>query len=119
MTDTNHGLRWGRLAVMILGLAMLFGLLEAGQTVVRWNVTDYEGTFGQALAATLPQWFVLAALAPAVLWVAARFRLDRGSRTHTIPIHIVASLLFVSAGAPLMSRSTATGIGINWPWRAA
>lgn len=78
----------------ILGVALLLGTLEAGQIYFRWTQNGFPGSVGNALAAALPQWLLLAALTPAIFVLAHRYRLDRGRRARAIAVHALASILF-------------------------
>ncbi|HYK81777.1 MAG TPA: LytTR family DNA-binding domain-containing protein [Gemmatimonadales bacterium] len=49
-------------------------------------------TWGQALAASVPAWWLWAFLSPAVAWLARRFRMDRASFGRHFFIHLGASL---------------------------
>ncbi len=85
--------RKSRLApLVVLGIALLLGLFEAtrGYLIGRGRGLDYS--WHDALIANLPWWLLWALLAPAVFYLARRFRLDRGSwRTGLLP-HLAASV---------------------------
>ena len=82
---------WG----VVLGGCTLIGLAEATQLRAGSLATGNPASWSRALSATMPSWYVLAALLPGVFRLAREFRLERGRLARSIPVHATASVLFV------------------------
>ncbi len=82
-------------AALVLGLALGFGTLEAMQGRLRYADVPWAAFWPEALFRTLPCWAMLAALVPAVLWMAERVRVDRTSWPVALPVQTVAAVVFV------------------------
>lgn len=106
------GRRWG-LGLSVLNFALLFGVLEAAQVSLRWRLTNYPGTFREALAAALPPWLALAAFVPAIWALAVRFRLDRTPRAAALSLHLGASVVFAMVHIALNALNAATFGGME------
>ncbi len=73
---------------LVLGLWGLLVLAFAGQLLFTANLPATE-----ALRLSLRDWFPWALLAPAAVWLAARFPLIRGKLAVSVPVHLVACML--------------------------
>jgi len=85
-----------RLALLLVAAAMLFGVLEASQGLFFYGDIPPAKFWPEALARTLPSWFALVVLAPLVVLLARRVRLDRNRAAYVIPLYAVAGAVFVS-----------------------
>ncbi|MGD8495732.1 MAG: histidine kinase [Gemmatimonadales bacterium] len=91
-------MRW----VAIFGIATLVGVFFASRTYLLYNAyPDNQISWGRALLPSLVSWYVWALLAPAILWLAARFRFERPRRGLSLAVHLVAGLAFAVAHALL------------------
>jgi len=82
----SRWLRW-------LGFWTLLGIVSSAQLYFanqRFAPAPY--TWGEALAANLPDWYLWSLLALVVVWLARRFRVDRASFSRHFFIHLGASL---------------------------
>ena len=95
---------------VILGLALLFGLLEATQVFLGRD-EDRALTWFQALDRTMPSWLILAAVTPGILLLARRFRFERDHVKRDVAVHITASVIF----ALVHLVGTALVPSILWP----
>ncbi|HWX19215.1 MAG TPA: histidine kinase [Candidatus Binatia bacterium] len=75
---------WG----LVLGLWCLLMLAFTGQLVFTGGLA-----WKQAFQAALHDWFPWALLAPAVVWLASRFPLERGKLVMSVPVHVVGCLV--------------------------
>ena len=80
--------------VLVLAASTLLGVMEAAQVVVGTAARGRALPWDRALLATLPSWYVLALLLPAVVWLAARFRFEPGRIARALLVHIPAALVF-------------------------
>ncbi|SFS18782.1 Histidine kinase [Dyella sp. OK004] len=83
-------------------LVVLFALQGYATDAVRgftWNASDY-------IRWSMIQWYTLAALAPAVFWLAARYPIEPSRRLRFLPVHVLASVAF-TACAVLLAASVA------------
>src|SRR5512134_247344 len=69
--------------------AVLFAVLSHARMVA----VGEESSLWIRLADHLASWYTWAALAPAIVWLGRRFRVDRGARTRNIIIHLSAGLV--------------------------
>jgi two-component system, LytTR family, sensor kinase len=107
------------LAVLLLG-ATVFGLLEALQVYTGSMTAGRPIDLARSVAATLPSWYVHAALVPPTWYAAARLPLERGrvlrSLVLLIPIGIVYSALSIAISAGLSDFVLSPG-GLPVPFR--
>lgn len=86
----------------IFGIATLVGVFFATRTYLLYNAyPDNQLSWGRALLPALVSWYVWALLAPAILWLAARFRFERPRRGVALAVHLGAGLAFAVAHALL------------------
>ena len=83
-----------RISLWAVAGALAIGLTEATQVWLGVNAAGGEMSFVRAMKVTVPSWFVLAALAPAVFWVARRFPLFDGGRGANWLVHLLAAVVF-------------------------
>src|SRR5512134_27639 len=82
-------------AGVIVGCSIILALIEATQVYLA--STDMEPTtitWRVAFEKTLPSWLVLAALAPAVLYLCNRFPFERRNRRRSLAVHALAGVAF-------------------------
>lgn len=90
--------RWA----LIFGAATLVGVFFATRTYLLYNAyPDNQIGWGRALLPSLTSWWVWALLAPAILWLASRFRFDRSRWLASLVVHVGAGLAFALAHAML------------------
>jgi len=98
---------------LIFGVATALGFFSAFQAYyyVSTFVASRDESFGLLLALNLNYWYSWAVVAPAILWLARRCPLERGSLARSVPAHIVGVF-----GATLahVSLVTAGRAGIDW-----
>lgn len=90
--------RWG----LIFGAATLVGIFFATRTYLLYNAyPDNQIGWGRALLPSLTSWWAWALLAPAILWLASRFRFERFRWPVSLPVHLAAGVAFGLAHALL------------------
>ncbi len=80
-----------------LGVAALWtlvGLAFASQFYLSSNLLGRTVTWGQAIGASLGDWYVWAVLSLPILWLVRRFPPEGGSRWATAGLHLAAALVF-------------------------
>ena len=99
-------LRSWRLWAGVLGAATLIGVIEGTQLHLGFAAAGRPGDWPRAFAATMPSWYVLAALLPAILWLASRFSFETASWRRSALIHMAAAVCFAAlhlAGSAYLS----------------
>ena len=85
-------------SVRIVGIALVvctvIGLLEATQVYFMSARAGRPLSWTRSVGATMPSWFVLAALVPFVVAIARRFPLDTLRRPSTVIAHLIASIAY-------------------------
>ncbi|GBD32681.1 MAG: hypothetical protein KatS3mg081_2647 [Gemmatimonadales bacterium] len=95
--------RWSqRLRLSILGACTALGLLECAKMYVSLSLRGTGRPWSELLIMNLPWWYVWAALAPVVLWLAGKFRFERWGVA--LAVHLAASVMV--AGVHLLSTGT-------------
>lgn len=90
--------RWA----LIFGAATAVGVFFASRTYLLYNAyPDNQIGWGRALAPSLTSWYVWALLAPAILWLAARFRFERPGWIRSLAVHLAAGAAFALGHALL------------------
>ena len=104
--------RSGRLAIygILVGCAVLIGLIETTQNYLRAELQGRAFSWPIGLADALPSWILLASLVPLVVAVARRARLDRPRPLGAIGVHLVAALLFALVHESVMA------VYMAWRW---
>jgi hypothetical protein len=86
----KRSLRW----VLAFLLWTLIGLCFAGQLYLSRAKIGQPVSWGFAIGRALSDWYVFALLSIPALWLARRFRIERGHWLSAVFIHIVGSVLF-------------------------
>ncbi|NOT33733.1 MAG: sensor histidine kinase [Candidatus Eisenbacteria bacterium] len=84
-----------RVALWVVGGALLFGLLESWQGRFVYSDVPAHQFWPEALARSLPSWIALVLLCPPILFLARRVRLDRERWPVALAIHGLAGVVFV------------------------
>lgn len=95
---------------LLLACAIVIGLVETTQSFLRAEMQARPFSWRAGLVDALPSWIILASLAPAVVAVARRVRLDRPRRGAAIAAHLGAAVLFALAHESLMA------VFMSWRW---
>ncbi len=72
----------------------LLGLLFSSQVWIDYSYGRHPISWGRATAVALADWYLWAALTPAIVWLARRFRLEPGKWAISQAMHVPMSLLF-------------------------
>lgn len=88
---TKRALRYAVIATIA---ATLIGVIEATQVYLGRAGAGRPLEWSRSLSATMPSWFVLAALIPLVVLVAKRFPFDTLRTRRGIAVHLVAAVVF-------------------------
>ena len=86
--------RTARIVGVALVIATIVGLVEATQVYFMTARLGQPLSWTRSMSATMPSWFVLAALVPVVIAVAQRFPLESLKRPLAIAAHLAASLVY-------------------------
>jgi two-component system LytT family sensor kinase len=78
--------RWALALVCWTGVGVFF----ASQTYLTYTTTGGKAPLGFVLELNLSEWYLWAALAPGIVWLARRCPIDRRSWARSLPIHAVA-----------------------------
>ncbi|MGH7443548.1 MAG: sensor histidine kinase [Longimicrobiales bacterium] len=84
--------RRARRALVVIAVATAVGLAEAVQAYLGAAGMGRPLAFTRAMSATMPSWYVLAALLPGVLVLSRRFPPDAGA--HALMVHVPAAAAF-------------------------
>jgi len=110
--------RWLRWTLYLLGWTLL-GLFFATQNFINSYVTiEYARrlkrapSFAETLALALSEWYIWAALAPLLIWLARRFPIERPARLRRLVVHVLVGIV-LSAGKVLVDPLAAQLIGFN------
>lgn len=82
-------------ALVVLAVALGFGLLEAWQGRLQFPEGSPRRFWSEALVRTLPCWVALAALVPPILWLARRVPVQRHTWPVAVPVQMVAGAIWV------------------------
>ena len=77
-----------------LGVWTLLGFFFATQTYITYLYSGGSAPFVLILRISLGEWYVWAVLAPAVVWLARRFPIERSRRWRSLLVLVPASLVF-------------------------
>ncbi|HEX8692229.1 MAG TPA: histidine kinase [Longimicrobium sp.] len=91
-----HGFPRGWLWAGGFAVWTVLALLSASQHAVsRMRFGDGAVDWERVLGYTLLDWYTCAVFTPAIVWLAGRFPLERGGWRRALPVHALASALFV------------------------
>ncbi len=96
LQENRASMKWSgwKLAGGLLVLTTVIGFAEATQVYLGIGAQGRTISYRDALASTMPSWFMLALLLPIAIWLARQFRLDERGWRRALPIHLAASVLF-------------------------
>ncbi len=83
---------WLRWLLIFLGWTAI-GLFFTSQSYITYKYAGGRVLLGLILKLQMSEWYVWGLIAPALVWFARRFPLERGRWARNLPIHIVASLV--------------------------
>jgi two-component system, LytTR family, sensor kinase len=86
--------RSAKAAGIALIVCTVIGLFEATQVFFMGARGGRPISWGRAMGATMPSWFVLAALVPFVIAIARRFPLETLRKPNAIIAHLIASVVY-------------------------
>lgn len=113
MSNLNAGVSWRRIGIttaILIGLATVLGLTELWQISLREHMREMPYHWRETAFLVLPSWMLLALLAPVILFLSERFPLERGRLSLSMPVHLVAGVLFALAHLSLTVRVTILGL---------
>ena len=90
----NSMKRTARVVGVALVVCTVIGLVEASQVYFMSGRAGSPLSWRRSVGATMPSWFVLAALVPFVIAVARRFPLESLRRLSALAAHFAASLVY-------------------------
>jgi two-component sensor histidine kinase len=93
MTYRAGSRRW-RVALVVLGLALLFSAIEVALARLRYPEPPLGWYWLVASLRILPSWLIPAALLPALVAIARALPVDRQSWRANLPIHVVVAIAF-------------------------
>jgi two-component system, LytTR family, sensor kinase len=85
--------RWKFWLALLLA-ATLVGLLEGAQVYTGASAMGRPVAWARALGSTMPSWYVLVAIMPAILWLSRRFPLEPGRWPRSLAVHAAAAVAF-------------------------
>ncbi len=101
-------------AVMAVWTAI--ALAFATSTYAMYSLKGTPIGWGQPLYWALSEWYLWAAISPAIFWLAARFPLSRATWTRYLPLHLGAALLIhVGHETAYVLLDRAIGLGASTP----
>ena len=80
--------------LLVAGCWTVLALVFASQSYVYSAVSDEEKDWDRIFLWTLTDWYLWAALSPFILWLAHRYRFERGTWRQALFVHLPASVLF-------------------------
>lgn len=89
-------LRSWRLWLGVVLASTLIGLIEGTQVHIGTTAAGRPLEWERSFASTMPSWYMLAALLPGILWLAARFGFEPGAWKRSAVIHMAAAVLFAA-----------------------
>lgn len=81
--------------LLILAFWTVFGMLESTSAFVNLRLANGQASWSDAVIGNMPWWLTWAALTPAVIFVARRFRFDRGGWLPAAAGHFAAAFVAV------------------------
>ncbi len=90
MTRKWAGQKW---VIGFLGWTAI-ALIFASQSYIYGIITGVDKDWSRVFSWTLADWYLWAALSPAIFWLSRRFLFERGSWNTALAVHFVAAALF-------------------------
>jgi two-component system, LytTR family, sensor kinase len=104
-----------RPALVVLGVAVAFGVLEAAQWRLLYPDIPGRLYWPESLLRTTPSWIILALLVPGIVLLARVVRVRRETWRIALPLHIVAGVCFTSVH--IAGSAWVTAFRLSAPWR--
>jgi hypothetical protein len=103
MVDTKKH-SWLRYFIIAIPAATIMGVMEAVQVHLGdVRSSTHPMTWARDFSATMPSWYVLAALIPLVVIITRKFPLDTFKRPKSIIVHVIAACAFAYVSLLLAS----------------
>jgi two-component system, LytTR family, sensor kinase len=93
--------RSAKIAGIALAVCTVIGLIEASQLFFMSARAGRPMSWGRSAGATMPSWFVMAALVPFVIAVARRFPLESLRRPTALLAHVLATIVYAAVNLAL------------------
>ena len=84
------GCHWKTWAIF-LAVWTLLGIFFSTQILIAYSYADQPISIGRALTLSMTNWYIWAALTPVIVWLAHRFRFEKGRRALHAAVHLLAS----------------------------
>jgi two-component system, LytTR family, sensor kinase len=98
----------------LTGAATLIGLIEAAQVFAGMSASGVPFSWVRALRSTMPSWYVLLALLPGILWLIRRFPFEPRRWQRSLPVHLLAAVLFAFLHVTLSSWLSQYALPALW-----
>ncbi|MEX1181796.1 MAG: histidine kinase [Gemmatimonadota bacterium] len=112
--------KWNFWLVLVMA-ATCIGLLEAAQVYAGTSALGRPMPWRTALASTMPSWYLLAALLPAIIWASRKFPLEPGRWRLSLVVHVLVATVFavfhVTASSWISDAILYTGRQQPWDFR--
>ena len=95
---TEPAQRWPRWTAwgLVVAIWTFPGLAALSYYYLNQTVSGQAMSWAYAFVSTLPNWYIWAAMTPAILWLARRYRIERSNwKTMLLAIHLPAMVLFM------------------------
>ncbi len=84
--------RWLRWFLIFLGWTAI-GLFFTSQSYITYKYAGGRVLLGVILKLQMGEWYAWGLIAPALVWLARRFPLERGRWARNLPVHVIASVV--------------------------
>jgi signal transduction histidine kinase len=101
------------LPLVVVAISTLLALLFAGQVWLDYQYARVPVSWPRALAISAIDWYLWAALTPAIWWLSRRAPIRRGAIARGIVVHLTASLLITAVKLPLQEALGALLAGVT------
>jgi signal transduction histidine kinase len=91
----------------------LLGLVFSSQSYVYYAVRGGDVRWLPTLTWVFAEWYSWAALSPFILWLARRFRIERGRWSRALTVHLMAGVLFSIIHAALQAAVNQLPLGFG------
>lgn len=100
--DRSFLARWWARDLLVLAAFTMVGLFFASRTYILYNsYPDNSITWAEAVRPALVDWYLWAALAPIIAWLAFRHPIERGRSVRAVTIHVLAGAAVAMAKVAL------------------